>query len=434
VGTRNAWKCRSGDTYDFGVVSDEKVVRVPTLRSSWKPDVRRPGRRGIADSRKCIQNYASWSCELGFRSFIVAVVTGLATVAGAGSAPAAQVWPRLSGDAADPRCQQAHRLSVAAFRSSNAALSWPVAPPSNLGSRFVLHRSAIDISGGNGLVPEGRLFSVVGAAEGSDRVLWAVEATDGKRLAVLEEPVGWRGDLYSVFLLEASVQPEALLGPASRGRGDTGKLKPFIEEKWAPPLVLRSDTQHVLWLIDFDPFQYVGDWRVYTFDGGEVRLSCRLAFHPPMRTNLTFLPPSVRRWAALLDGAIGPGEDEGTLQPTARIRFAAGNAWANASVRPWALVASPYNSTEEVEVGLAKWAAASAARKALLRKLQAGRPAAQHDLAVYYGAKFGLAPAQARKASAYVLDYLLRSSLVFHVDGGRVDRPGTTNPWPLDIH
>ena len=355
------------------------------------------------------------------------------TLAAAPIGQAAETWPRLIGGAETPQCQQAYKLGVAAFRSDNAALSWPMKPPDDLGSRFVLRRRKIDISGGDGLAREGEVFSVTRAPGLGDRVLWTTQATGGARVAILEESVGWRGDLYSAYVLEASAAPDSLFGSGGGSR-DTGRFKPFVDQTWTPPVVLEDETSRRLWLIEFAPFQHVGPWKIHTFDRGEVRLACRVVFHPPMQTEFALLPASVRRWAGLLDEALGPGHDEGTLQPTARIRLEVRNAWVNASVRPWALIAPPYNTTAEVNAGLAKWASVGKARRDLLRDLNAGRPAAQRDLASYYRARFELAPAQARRASAYILDYILRTSFVFPVQGGgRLDRPPMSNPWPQTV-
>jgi hypothetical protein len=65
---------------------------------------------------------------------------------------------------------------------------------------------------------------------------------------------------------------------------------------------------------------------------------------PDVTHAVLLLPKPALRFATLLAEALGPGKDEGTLQPTARIAYQVEQTWANAAIRPWALKRELYNS------------------------------------------------------------------------------------------
>lgn len=355
----------------------------------------------------------------------------IAVAAALAAAGSAQAWPSLSGDIGAAECQQAYRLGVAAFNSTNAALAWPLEPPPRLGSTLAVYRTQKDISGGGALAADERIFETDAASDASRSTLyWQKAATGGRRLVVADTPFNWQGDWYSVFLLDADVRPAELRAQLDAKRVDERIFQPIMRNRWTPPLVLAGEKGGAVWLIDLGQFDSLADWRVYTLANGRAGVACQVAFHPPMKTQLALLPEPVRRFDAMLDEALGPGDNEGTLHPTATIRFDVGNAWMNASLRPWALVEPTYNSDEEVERGLSTWAAASRKRRALLDSLHRRRSEAEPALAAYYRSRFRLDPAEARRASAYVLDYMQRSYFVFGRDTPGAPAPAAPNPWP----
>jgi hypothetical protein len=145
------------------------------------------------------------------------------------------------------------------------------------------------------------------------------------------------------------------------------------------------------------------------------------------------LPAAVRRFAALADEALGPGKNEGTLRPTARIRGRLAHQWTTISERPWALTATPYNSREEVDAGLAVWAKGVPSRDRLLRQLRASLAPAEEELANYLGTRFAITERDAREFSAYAIDHMLRSHFTFHSDAGGYARNPSVTPWPASV-
>jgi hypothetical protein len=365
------------------------------------------------------------------KRYVKAVVGAVLATASFGDvAMAAQAWPRLDQGLDDQRCQQALALGRRAFVSSNASLAWPVDLPPGYPSAPVLYRKEPEITGGDAVGADTRVFSQL-KPNTALTVFWQSRATDGKRLALVARSHGWRGDAYSLYLVDAGTEPAALDPDSAPPQGDL----PY--GAWTPPMVLAEAASGGLWFVDFGNDWALGDWRVYAVEGGAVAPLCRVSFHPTTSPNTyvrpptSGLPPTVRRWATALDEALGQDPDEGNLRPVARIRGAMGLAWMNARYRPWALIATPYNSEREVEAGLRSWAAGSGARTAVYRAIRDQRSGAEAELAAYYGHRFGLPAGQARRASAYVMDYLFRSAFRFHSEDARGPKPKTLpNPWP----
>src|SRR5262249_44941903 len=151
--------------------------------------------------------------------------------------------------------QQAFRLGVAAFRSSNPSLAWPLEPPQGLGSSFAVHRTQRDISGGDALAADARIFATVAATESARGALyWQKQAQGGARPVGADPPFNWQGDWYSVFLLDAAVSPAALRAQLAQARSDKLAFEPIIGNRWTPPLVLADEVSGALWFIDFGEF------------------------------------------------------------------------------------------------------------------------------------------------------------------------------------
>jgi len=348
------------------------------------------------------------------KSGLAMIACGATLLAGTAKADA---WPRLTGERDNPQCQQAYRLATAAFHSTNTSLAWPISAPRELGSTFSVYRRQADISGGDALANDPKIFSRVQPTAPVGRpatVFWQIEPRDGHRLAVLDQPHSWRGDRYSIYLLDSTTPPDALLADVERERGRG--FSPVLDEQWTPPLVLSDVRSGAVWFINpGEPYLFLPEWRIHTVEKGTLRSPCVVAFRPEMKTALSLMPEPVRRLAASLDDALGPGEGEGTLQPTARIRVTVAQAWANASLRPWALSDHVYNTREQVEEGLREWARGSSRRMAAYRAIQREYPTAELALAIYYERRFKLPSRQARERASHVADHMLRSYFVFPV-------------------
>ena len=319
--------------------------------------------------------------------------------------------PTLVGGRSDSRCLTSLHLAEAAFRSTSGSMLWPIPAPATRGTRIVLAPTSRDISGGNAIEADAGTFTIIHGATGEPTTFWATGLSGGRRLVVVEEPFNWRGDWYFTYLVDRSMTPQLLA--SAFGKGDAG-LKPLLgPSRWNPPLVLKDSRSGQYWLIDRgEPYEVMRDWAVHGFTKGAMTTSCRISFGYGPRSDVSTALPAVRRLAAALDQALGPGTGEGTLQQTAALRNAVAHEWANASLRPWALTDAPYNSRGEVDRGLAEWASGVPARQALLRRIEAGYPAAERALGRYYAERFPGRGAPARMARD-ALDHMFRSYFVF---------------------
>ena len=76
---------------------------------------------------------------------------------------------------------------------------------------------------------------------------WAREARKGeRRIVVAEDPVGWRGDMYSLYLLDRSVEQPNFLNDLNISRTDAA----IISDSWRPSLVFQLSDTGGQWFID----------------------------------------------------------------------------------------------------------------------------------------------------------------------------------------
>jgi hypothetical protein len=158
---------------------------------------------------------------------------------------------------------------------------------------------------------------------------------------------------------------------------------------------------------------------------------CTIQFRPTTKETLRLLPEAVATLAQLVDETIGPGLDEGTLQPTARLRLEAQHVWGNVALRPWAVSeADVYNSREEVDAGLEAWSTGNRSHLRVYKKLLAAYPAALQALRGYYESTFSLSGDKAQALAQYVLDIALRANYSFTNGGDYFRYQGVNNnPW-----
>lgn len=336
--------------------------------------------------------------------------------------------PLATGDVSRPECGDAMKLAKEMFQSTAQRLYAPLLVPTSLRSTLVLGASELDISGGDALTSSDdfeRLPQDIG------NIYWAKEANNALRVVVREIPVGWRGNMYDLYLLDTEVSKDDFLNSINSATGSS-RHQPVVSDSWRPPLVFQHPQLKAKWFIDVgQPFQILSDWRVYSSKGR--RAICTIAFSPHGDDATGLLPRPVRTLARKLDEALGPGIDEGTLQPTARTRLDAKHVLANAALRPWALVdRNAYNSRSEVDAGLENWANANSSRRRLYSEILKEYPAAERSLATYYSSAYGLQPQKAQEAAAWVLDLVFRSFFVFSNGQNYFRYDGVrTNPWPL---
>jgi hypothetical protein len=339
------------------------------------------------------------------------------------SAGAAAANPVIIGNANDSRCREALSMATAAFRSRSPSLLWPIPQPSHPSTKIILRQSVEDISGGSAIEADPAAFSELRQSpreSSSVTIYWGKDVSAGKRLVVIDQPHGWRGDWYSVYLLRSDHTPELLAKQLENEQtgGGASLEEALPENKWNPPLIMLDTAEKVSWLIDRgEVYDIMADWRVHLVTSNGLTSPCRISFGNSERAGLAGLPLGVRKLAAALDEALGPGNNEGTLHPTASIRLNVREGWANAALRPWAFSVEPYNTRADVLQGLAAWSKGSRQRTALLKRIERGYTAAERDLASYYAAQFNDGPISPRERSRQVLDHMFRSYFVFSNSG-----------------
>lgn len=334
-------------------------------------------------------------------------------------------WPKLVGGSTD-QCKEAQRIANSAFNSFAPRLYAFPHLPSDLNSQLVLGTKENDISGGNALEANNAVFDKLPFDQRS--VYWLKTAAHSQRLAIEETSRGWRGDTYSMFSFSETIHPDELLVQLQKRSDERAPTLKPVMDGWRPPLIFQSNGSGQIWFIDVgEPYFFLAPWQVHLVEPAGVALKCTVQFHPNAKTAVDLLPRPVQELERLLDLTIGPGNDEGTLQSTARLRLDVEHTWANAALRPWALD-SPYNSRAEVDDGLKAWASNGANHAAIHRAIQRQYSIAERSLARYYQSTFRRSAKEARTLSTYVLDNAFRSHYVFHSES-RGENTGAPNPW-----
>ena len=322
-------------------------------------------------------------------------------------------WPRLTGGT-HAQCAAALQVAKGAFKSPAVSLFPPPEISPDLGSLLVLKPQALDISGGDALDADPAVFDKlpIGGQGAPRSIYWQKAATYGRRLVVLATPFGWRGDTYSLFAIGETTPSDEFLAEV-RQNPATQKFTAIIGDRWRPPLIFREKDSGRLWLIDVgEPYEFLAAWRIHGVEWSGIQYRCTVEFRPKVRRASSLLPPSVRELARLLDETMGPGENEGTLQPTAGLRLDVEHTWANAALRPWAMW-TPYNTREEVDAGLKHWSQTGATYRKLYQSIQRQYSLAEQSLAEYYQKAFRRPAPDALALSSYVLDIALRSPYAF---------------------
>jgi hypothetical protein len=226
---------------------------------------------------------------------------------------------------------------------------------------------------------------------------------------VAESEAGWRGDRYTYYLADPSVPVETFLVDPQLAQ--THGLQPVIHEVWRPLQLLQNSVSGQIWAIDQNEER---SWDVYILDEAGMSARCHIAFMSDVTPAVRLLPKPAQRFASLLAETLGPGINEGTLQPTARIKNQVEKTWANAAMRPWALKRALHNSRAEVDDGLEKWAMRGPKYRSIFRAIHRQYPRAVASMASYYRTTFGKSPPTAQDMAAQSIDYLYRSYFVFH--------------------
>jgi hypothetical protein len=239
------------------------------------------------------------------------------------------------------------------------------------------------------------------------------DPVDGVRFVVTQQKMNWQGDWYGLYLADAALDAGKLADLLAPEKVEAAKI--VFDRAWQRPWLVRDlETRQIVGIDTQHPAGFLDDWIVYKMSSGMVTPACHIAFRLPAEHAAQLLPAGpLRELAALLDAAVGvPSQFEGTLQPTARIRIAATQAWANAALRPWA-IAAPYNSAREIADGLKAWSKRSPVFAAQYRRINALYPRALAALTAHYRTSLRKPPAEAAALAKQSLDRAVGAHFVF---------------------
>ena len=343
--------------------------------------------------------------NLGKAAALAACSGLLATQAGAA--------PRIDGPATR-ECRDTLAVADTAFHSTAFRLDDAIALPRGGPVRILSQRQAGDISGGDGVAADSAMFKTLPppkAGPGPKNIrglYWQVTPTRGIRWVIADEPFNWRGDFYSLFAMDPAVSETEFVPP----QGDKDP-RVVLRDEWMPPVMLRDRRSGEVWAVTTETYGTPGLWTVYSAARDGVKRRCTILFGPRVKTAADLLPAPLRALAADLDGTMGDGRNEGTLEPTATLRGFVAQGWVDAVLRPWAVTTKPYNTRRDADLGLRRWSYGSPGFRALYRRIQADYPAAVDALADLYVRRFGKTPEDARKLAVHNLDIVYRSHFVF---------------------
>jgi len=327
--------------------------------------------------------------------------------------PNAQSFPRITQTRDASACRQALVVAKRAF-ASTAARPADAAPVILPGKKpdfgILLAPDTHNPDGDSMIVDEAAVAQENG---GRFKAIFLPKAAQGFRFVVTQQKMNWQGDFFGLAVVDAALDADqtADLLAGDKKNGAQGVLKDAWQAPW---LVRDGETQAIVAIDTQHPANFLADWIVYRVVGGRPEKACSIVFRPSAKRAGDLLPAgAMRELAVLLDDILGvPAQDEGTLQPTARTRLAAAQAWANLALRPWALK-EPYNSPKEIADGLAEWTRRSPVYRARYQRLQALLPKAEKDLAAYYQKALEKPPQEAAALAKQALQRAVGASFVF---------------------
>lgn len=320
-------------------------------------------------------------------------------------------WPKIDR-LNQSACKDAFQMASDTFKSNSMYLFSDLKFENVSSIRMVLGANNLDISGGDSLVFESAAFDKIpnSDAPAVRSTYWQLKPKYKNRLVVKEANAGWRGDMYSLYIVSEDIKSEEFLADTN---GDHRKFVPVISDSWRPPMIFWNANLDQYWFVDVgQPFQFLSDWSVYADGQFGVRPICTIQFHPSVTKAIDLLPTAVGELERLLDETMGSGSDEGTLQPTARLRVEVEHIWANAAMRPW-VVGDAYNTRDEVDVALEGWSEKGSSYRRIYLKIRNQYPVAERALSLYYQQRFGKSEDEAKRLSASVLDVAFRAHYTF---------------------
>jgi hypothetical protein len=307
----------------------------------------------------------------------------------------------------NPVCGDAYEIAKEAFHSEKRNFFFINDIPAAK-EKLVLYPGQLDMSGGDSSEMIENFFEKMRKPEDIRSIYWQKRPNKSGRLVFDEHSYGWRGDQYTVFLIPDWMTPEDLV--YMKKPFGTYEVKPFIETQWNYIYFFKNNKIDPVWiLVSGRPLDIFKPWEIYAESETGMDKVCEITFLPKDY----IIPRPVKEMKRLLFSTLGSGENEGTLQPTARIRLDAENVWQSILYRPWVTGRLAYNSREEVDNGLKAWSKKSPDFLAIYRKIEDQYPRALQALKLYYITNFNKSDAEAQLMAEQNLDKAYTAHFVF---------------------
>ncbi|MFD2205772.1 hypothetical protein [Kiloniella antarctica] len=330
----------------------------------------------------------------------------------------AVTWPQLNKNSSHEICAHAFEIATQKYNSNSFYLHNSLTIPASIKSNLALGPMGLDLSGGDALIADTSIFQKIPKSNEDGNftrsIYWQTETTHGLRYVINEDAFGWRGDQYTLFAIPENISPTSFLDGYSRSPAER-KFTPLAEEQWTPPLMIQAEDNKEVWALDVgNPYVFLGAWSVLSVAQDGAKERCSIHFKSEKKTISDLLPFAVKNLVNYLDETLGDGDNEGTLQSTARLRGKITHVLANMIQRPWALInTEPYNTREQVDTALKNWAKRGKSYQRLYNKIYTQYPKAQAALAEYYQVQFNKAPDEATTMARQALDTAFRSHFIF---------------------
>ncbi len=353
---------------------------------------------------------------------VIGIVLGISAVIST-TGMADENWPKLEKSSTDTVCLETLKQARSAFLSNNFHL-YEIAPiAADAQSEIILQSTGLDISGGDGADAKAGEFdelplNIPGQSPSTvDYYHWQLKNTAGWRFVIVSENVGWRGNFYTLYRIDAKLTQDQFL--ASLGNNDRKTLpSPVIVQNWRPPMVFQRKDNSAAWVVDVgQTFTILTPWRVFSANGLRMEPACKIKFSANFKNSKDLLPETLGNLIENLFAATGTDEpNSGTLHSVSGARIEAEYMWANVGTRPWAaLAAKPYNTRDRVDSGLKEWAS-TAQNEKTYNAIVAQYPKAERALANYYEKTFSKSSKEAAEMAHAILDLAFRFHFVFSAD------------------
>jgi uncharacterized protein len=322
-------------------------------------------------------------------------------------------FPKLTNVTSE--CSETLQFARINFQSTRDNFSKFPQIQEDFSSELVLYAAGDNISSEDEIIADPNTFRKIQYKRFNDNqgnIYWQINENNGHRLVITEHPMGWRGDMYSVFDIPANIKSEDFILEFQKSETFKNGVK-IVSDSWKVPLIFKNK-DFSLWMVVIpQPFAIYENWQVYLSTPLGMKPQCDVVLKPNVKSNIELLPKDVQKFALLLDKTMGSGKDEGTLQPTAQLRTEVEFLSGNIALRPWIVFKEPYNSHQEVEDGLINWSKDSISNQRLYESIRNQFSIAEKSLAQYYQQQFNLSSIKAETLSKSVIDIFIRSHYSF---------------------